>query len=117
MIDIQLDNQTVRATAGGEVSLADYQALEEALLHGLQFEGTLNVLIDLRDMLGYSVDVAWEDIKFTRKHRYEFNRIAIVTTSQWMTWSALFSRLFIDADIEVFEDIASAEGWLASEAS
>ncbi len=113
MISIQNDQQTIRVTVGGEVNLADYREFESALLHGLKFEGTLNLLIDLRDMLGYSVDVAWEDLKFSHQHRYEFNRIAIITDSQWLTWSALFYRLFVDADIRTFEDADMAESWLA----
>lgn len=112
MIDILSDNQTVRATVGGELSLADYRQLEEALRHGFRFGGKINLIIDLRDMLGYSIDVAWEDLRFARAYNEDFGRIAIVTRSQWITWSALFFALFSHNDIRIFEDNASAESWL-----
>ncbi|MDA8224828.1 MAG: STAS/SEC14 domain-containing protein [Betaproteobacteria bacterium] len=112
MIDILSDNQTVRATVGGELSLDDYHQLEEALRHGFRFSGKINLIIDLRDMLSYSIDVAWEDLHFTRAYNEDFGRIAIITNSQWITWSALFFALFSHNDIRVFEDNASAEAWL-----
>jgi len=60
--------------------------------------------------------VAWEDIKFLRKHSADFNRIAVVTESQWVTWSAWLSQIFVSADLEVFADAEAAERWLATPA-
>jgi len=35
-----------------------------------------------------------------------------VTDSQWVTWSAWISQTFVSADVEVFDDVAEARGWL-----
>ena len=35
-------------------------------------------------------------------------RIAVVTDSQWVTWSAWLSQTFVKADVEVFADAAEA---------
>ena len=59
----------------------------------------------------YTVDVAWEEIKFMREHGSEFNRVAVVTDNQWQAWSAWVSNLFIDADVVVFSDYDEAKEW------
>jgi hypothetical protein len=64
-------------------------------------------------MLDYSVDVAWEEIKFfSRQHNHDFSKIAVITDDQWLTWNAWLSRLFVDADIRVFTDYEEAIAWV-----
>jgi predicted Rdx family selenoprotein len=43
--------------------------------------------------------MALEEIRFARKHGKDFRRIAVVTDSQWVLWSAWLSQAFVDADI------------------
>ena len=33
-------------------------------------------------MLSYTIDVAWEEIRFIREHASEFNRVVVVTNNQ-----------------------------------
>ena len=63
-------------------------------------------------MLSFSVDVAWEEIRFSREHANDFDRVAILTGNEWIAWSAWINRQFVDADIELFDDIEQAEAWL-----
>lgn len=113
MITISIEDGLVNAAVMGEFTLADYREFEENLLYRIRFEGRANVLLDLRDMLGFSVDVAWEEIKFSRAHSREFGRIAVVTDDQRIIWSAWLSRFFVDAEIRVFDEIDPAREWLA----
>ena len=112
MISIQPLNNLVTANVIGEFTLADYREFEERLLEKLRSGSKVNVLIDLRDMLRYTLDVAWEDIRFTRSHGRDFGKIAVVTDSQWLAWSAWLSGLFVNADVRVFEDDRAAQDWL-----
>jgi hypothetical protein len=66
-------------------------------------------------MIDYTLDVAWEEIKFSRSHAHDFGRIAVVTNDQWLAWSAWVQRLFIAADIRVFDDYEAARAWAAGE--
>ncbi len=111
---ITVDPQPHRITASvfGEFTLADYQEFERAALQALSAEHTLDLLFDLSAMTGYTVDVAWEDIKFSRRHARDFEHIAVVTTDQWTIWSAWLAQLFVDADMEVFESAEEARVWL-----
>jgi hypothetical protein len=69
-------------------------------------------LFDLGRMADLTIDVAWEEIRFSRAHANDFKRIAVVTDSQWVTWSAWLSQTFVNADVEVFADAAEARSWL-----
>ncbi|MHB0990324.1 MAG: SpoIIAA family protein [Burkholderiales bacterium] len=112
MINILLEPNRIEAAVMGEFTLADFREFEEKILNAVPSQGTINVLVDLRDMLGFTLDVAWEEMRFSRDHAQDFGRIAIVTDSEWQTWSALLNRLFTRAAIEIFNSIDTAEAWL-----
>ncbi|MES2353522.1 MAG: STAS/SEC14 domain-containing protein [Pseudomonadota bacterium] len=115
MITVNPEYHLITATALGEFTLADYQEFEAAALSALKAGRKPNVLFDLSEMSGYTVDVAWEEIRFTREHVQDFPKIAIVTTDQWVIWSAWLSQLFVESDLQIFEDIPSALMWLNEE--
>ena len=113
MITIQQTSKLVNAAVLGEFTLADFKQFEEQALLKLKSTGPVNLLFDLRDMIGYTVDVAWEEIKFfSREHPHDFSKIAVVTDDQWRTWQAWLSRIFVDADIRVFTDYEEAQAWV-----
>ena len=115
MIAIEQTDNLVNVAVLGEFTLADFKAFEDQSLYKLQSPGTVNLLFDLRAMIDYTVDVAWEEIKFfSREHNHDFSKIAVVTDDQWLTWQAWLSRLFVDADIQVFTDYDEAQAWVQS---
>lgn len=116
MITIQQEANLLNAAVLGEFTLADFKQFEDQAVEYLQTPGPVNLLIDLRDMIGYTVDVAWEELKFfSRQHPHDFNKIAVVTTDQWRTWQAWLSRIFVDADIQVFADYEAADAWVTAD--
>lgn len=113
MITLQQTEKLLNVAVMGEFTLADFQQFEQDALYKLQSPGELNLLFDLRGMLDFTPDVAWEEIKFfKRDHNHDFGKIAVVTDDQWLTWQAWLSRLFIDADIRVFSDYDDAQNWV-----
>ena len=114
MITFQQTDNLVNVAVLGEFTLADYKEFEDQVLYKLHSGGKVNLLFDWRDMLGYTVDVAWEEIKFIREHASDFNRVAVVTDNQWLSWSAWVSNLFVAADIRVFSDYDEARAWVAA---
>ena len=114
MITIQQSDNLINVSVLGEFTLADFKQFEELALYELKASGEVNLLLDLRDMISYTVDVAWEEIKFfSREHQHYFSKIAVVTNDQWLTWQAWLSRLFVDADIRAFADYNEARSWVA----
>lgn len=116
MISLSVKSDLVSLTVMGAFSLEDYKEFEEAVLYGIKFQGVVNLLFDLRDMLSFSMDVAWEELKFSRQHSNDFGRIAILTDDEWVAWSTWISRLFVKADIRLFDDLEMAQAWLADAA-
>ena len=115
MITIQQSANLVNVAVLGEFTLTDFKQFEEQALYKLGTPGEVNLLFDLRDMIGYTLDVAWEEIKFFRRdHNHDFSKIAVVTDNQWQTWQAWLSRLLADADIRAFEDSAEANAWVSA---
>jgi hypothetical protein len=112
MIAIEHKAHGVLATVAGEFTLADYREFEENVLYEVQFHGKPNLLFDLTEMLSYTLDVVWEEIRFSRQHGHQFGRVAVVTQDQWMTWATWLARLFVDSEVRVFDDAAQAEAWL-----
>ncbi|MFP5381725.1 MAG: STAS/SEC14 domain-containing protein [Gammaproteobacteria bacterium] len=112
MISLDIQDNRIAVTVMGQFTLDDYKEFEEAVNYGVQFKGTVNLLFDLRDMLSYSVDVAWEELKFSREHRNDFGRIAILTGDEWVAWSMWINRLFMSADIRLFDDLELAQAWI-----
>ena len=115
MIVIKPEAKLIAVSVIGEFTLADYKEFEEHVLYGLK-SGGVSLLLDLRDMIGYTLDVAWEELRFAREHRYDFRQIAIVTGDEWMVWLAWLNRLLVDGEVRVFDDPGLALDWLATEA-
>ena len=114
MITIEQNDALLNVAVMGEFTLADFKQFEENALHQLKSPGPINLLFDLRDMVSYTVDVAWAELKFfSQEHQYDFTKIAVVTDNQWLTWQTWLSRLFVDADIRVFAEYEQAIDWVS----
>jgi hypothetical protein len=102
----------VSITVYGELTLADYREFEELVNYTVKFDAPVDLCFDLSQMAGATLDVALEDLKFSRAHAQDFRRIAVVTDSQWVAWSAWLSQTFMSAAVEVFDTPESAQAWL-----
>ena len=112
MIVIEEEKDLLKVSVYAELSLADFREFETAVNNELRGAPKIKLLLNLTKMSGYTVDVMWEDIKFTRSHSHDVGRIAVLSDTQWVAWSAWLSQLFVDADIHVFDDEAAARAWL-----
>lgn len=115
MITIDHQRSLVSVAVLGEFTLADFKEFEDLVLFKVRFEGPMNLLFDLREMADFTVDMAWEEIKFSRSHGADFAKIAVITESQWVAWSAWLSQVFVSSDLRVFTDDGEARAWLAEE--
>lgn len=115
MITIDQSRNLLNIAVMGEFTLADFKQFEEQALQQVKSPAPVNLLFDLRAMISYSVDVAWEEVVFFgREHPHDFTKIAVVTDNQWITWQAWLSRLFVDADIRAFSDYKEAKFWVGA---
>lgn len=112
MITIDDEGEVLKAHVFDELTLADFQGLETAITHRLESGPKVKILVDLRMMTGFTVDVAWEDIKFVTAHAHDFKRIAVVSDDQWYSWLSWLTGAFTDAEIEIFSDYDEALSWI-----
>jgi len=116
MIAIDHKGPLVSVAVLGEFTLADYAEFEELVNYKVSFEGPVDLYFDLREMASFTIDVVWEDIKFSRAHANDFRRVAIVTDSQWITWAAWLGKVFVNAELRVFDDadVVDAKSWIGA---
>lgn len=117
MITSDQTDSLLSFTVLGEFTLGDFQEFEDKVLEKVSRGGTADLLLDLREMADFTVDMAWEEIKFSRQHADDFRRIVVLTDSQWVAWSAWLEQLFLKSDVRVFDDEADARAWLAEGAA
>jgi hypothetical protein len=114
MIAIEVQSHLATVTILGQFTLADFKELEEAIMYKIKFDGRVNLLLDLRKMSSFTVDVAWEEIKFARDHHFGLWKIAVVTDSQWIAWSAWLTGLFTHAETQAFDDYNLSCDWVGA---
>ncbi|MGE5027156.1 MAG: STAS/SEC14 domain-containing protein [Betaproteobacteria bacterium] len=112
MVTIEIGSHLVNVAVLGQFTLADFRELEDAMAYKIKFEGRVNLLFDLRDMTGFTVDVAWQEIRFAREHRFDLWKIAVVAENRFITWSAWLAGLFAPGETRVFDDYNLAREWV-----
>lgn len=113
MISLDVKDNRIAVTVMGQFTLDDYREFEAAAIEALRAQAPVNLLFDLRDMLSYSVDVAWEELRFSREHNRDFGRVAVLTGDEWVAWSMWLNRMFMSADIRLFDALEPAQAWVA----
>lgn len=112
MIAIDQQENLVTIAVLGEFALGDFKEFEELVNSKLASGGSVNLFIDLRGMLRFTVDMVLEEIRFSRAHPHDFSRIAVLTESPWVAWTAWLEQAFVAADLRVFSDETEAREWL-----
>jgi hypothetical protein len=111
MISIEEEGDLLKVHVFGEFTVDDFREFENAMTGELKLTPKVKLLLDLTQMGGFTIDMAWEDIKFTRAHVHDFQRIAVVSSDQWTTWMGWLNGLFTDAELQVFRDLDEATTW------
>ncbi|HEX5127264.1 MAG TPA: STAS/SEC14 domain-containing protein [Rhodocyclaceae bacterium] len=112
MITTEVFSDRIEMRAFGEFSLADFKTLESLSDYRIRFNGPIDLLLDFRDMAGFTIDVVLEELRYTKAHAKDFARIAVLSEDQWVTWGSWLSQFFVQADIRVFDDEEPAREWL-----
>ena len=115
MITIQHEGSLTVTGIFGTFEVVDFKRFETEVEQQLRARGKIDLLMDLTEMMGYTLDAVIEDIRFSREHARDVGRIALLSEKELVVWTALLSRLFVTAEIRVFDDEAMAREWLGSE--
>jgi len=113
MIVIEQRDDLLKVHIYSDMTLDDFREFEQAVTDELQQYEHVNILLDLSSMAGFSVDVALEELRFNKQHARDYEKIAVVTDNQWLTWVSWLAAAFVSAEVRQFSDVESAEAWLA----
>jgi hypothetical protein len=112
MITIQHEGRLTVVGIFVTLEVADFRRLEKEIEQQLREHGRIDLLVDLTGMMSYTLDVAIEDLKFSLEHARDVGRIALLSVEDSVVWTALLSRLFVRAEIRVFDSEQLAREWL-----
>lgn len=108
------DVSFISIKAVGRLSHEDYLAITpmlEAALSRVEGRG-MRVLLDARELEGWELRAAWDDLKLGLKHGSEFGKIALYGQPGWQTLAAQVGNWFISGEVKAFDDEAAAIDWL-----
>jgi hypothetical protein len=80
MISIREQDYGLDVALFNEFSLADFKLFEDALVKRVAEQGKPDVLLDLTELVDFTLDMAVEEVKFVRAHEQDFGRIALVVS-------------------------------------
>lgn len=112
MITVQHEGPLTIVGVFGTFEIEDFKRIEAEIGQQLHSLGRIDLMVDLTGMMNATLDVALEDIKFTREHAHDVGRVAILSEQDSVIWTALLSRLFVQAEVRVFDSETGAREWL-----
>ncbi len=113
MVVIEQERDLLRVHVYGEMTIDDFREFEDAVMRELDDYEGVDLLFDLGNMTGFTLDVALEEMRFSKAHKQDYRRIAVVTGEQWLAWVTWLAGRFVDADLQQFPDQETATAWLA----
>lgn len=115
MIVAEYNHDKVFLTVYEQFTRQDLEEFENLIDYRIKFEGHIRVLIDLHAMSDFTLDVAWEELRFLRAHAEVIDQIAVTTDNRWLGWSAWLSRVFVGSKLQVFDERPAALAWLGQD--
>lgn len=114
MIVIEEEKTLLKLHVYDELTITDFREFEDAVNKNIAANGTINLLLDFNNMTGFTLDTALEEIQFNHQHIGDYQKIAVVTSDQWVTWVTWLATVFTQAEVQKFPDTETALDWLAN---
>lgn len=104
--------------ASGQVTKKDYdEVLIPSAKVAFEHHEKLSIYYEITpDFTGFDAGAMWEDLTFGISHWKGWERVAIVTSEDWIKNAATAFRFFIPCPVKIFPpgEIAQARVWLGS---
>ena len=99
----------------GKLHDQDYKKFVPVIEAAVAKEGKIRLLAQFSDFHGWDVHALWDDIKFSTKHCFDIERIALVGDKTWEKWMAAVCKPFTMAKIRYFDEaqLDAAKQWIA----
>jgi hypothetical protein len=108
----------VGVTARGRVTRQDYtDVLIPAVEAALSRQGHVRCYYELsRDFTGFDAGALWEDAKIGIEHLSRWERVAVVSDTEWIRLAVNIFRFLMPGEVRVFaaDQTAEARAWITS---
>lgn len=115
MISIRQQSYGLNVALFNEFTVEDFRLLEQSVLDVVGEHDKPDLLLDLSLMRDFTIDMAWEQIRFTRQNAEHFGLIAIVVNDWWIELGTRLSNLLLLQHAKYFKTAEEAQAWLLSE--
>jgi hypothetical protein len=95
----------------GKLHDEDYKHFVPVIEEALRTQGKVRLLAQFEDFHGWDLHALWDDIKFTRAHGRDIERIAMIGDKKWEEWMAKVCRPFTSASVKYFDVSALPDAW------
>jgi hypothetical protein len=95
----------------GKLHDEDYKTFVPVIEAAVAKEGKIRLLAQFADFHGWDLHALWDDIKFSTKHCFDIERIALVGDKTWEKWMAKVCKPFTMAKIRYFDVAAIDLAW------
>jgi hypothetical protein len=108
------DGKILVIQATNKLTKEDYEQFVPEVERLIQTHGSIRMLCDMHDFLGWKAGALWQDTKFAIKHYGDIERLAIVGEKAWEHGMAVFCRPFTKAEIRYFDRSSAdeAHAWI-----
>ncbi|MCE9677801.1 STAS/SEC14 domain-containing protein [Shewanella sp. AS1] len=101
--------------AYGRLTHEDYQYMTPLLESAIaeMKDPEILALMDLRELDGFSLHAAWDDLKLGLKHGKAFKKVAILGKGEFQQWMVRIVSWFTPGEYRFFDDKQQALSWLS----
>ena len=105
----------VRVTARGTLTHDDYVAFMPQLdaAFAEQTGDRLRLLFDARELQGWELRAALDDLKVVMTHGRQVERMALVTDARWMELLSNIGKMLLAGEMRHFHNRDEAEAWIS----
>jgi len=106
----------VSVDASGTVTAEDYESvLIPAIQEALKSHDKVRVLLQLEPSTGFTAGAMWDDTKFGLAHYFSFEKLALVSDTEWINNTVKVLGFVLPCPVRVFPfgELDAAKEWLS----
>lgn len=109
-----LDDNALEVTIHGKLTTEDYAEFKALAEPRIEQHGSMNLLVHVLNMPGFTAGALWEDLKFDVAHYRDVERLAVVGKDSSKEWMASVAKPFTGAEVRFFPrvDLDAARMWV-----
>ncbi|MFA9560020.1 STAS/SEC14 domain-containing protein [Evansella sp. AB-rgal1] len=93
----------MEVVVNGKITKEDMEEFEQLFKEKKEKYGKVDLLMEVHEIQGYSMQAVMEDLQFSAKHWRDFNKIAILTDKKWIQIASNISNVLPGVEVKHFD--------------